>query len=176
MSCGVGCRLSSDLALLWLWCRLTSTAPVWPLAWEPPYVAGAALKRQNKTKQTTQLLSLGDRCCLAGRHEVTFRGDREVVIWRAVTKGMNIGGNSWSHAQKMSPQLIRSQDKQKQRRKARKQTGGMRWSSYSEQVQDWPFVWPSPNSGITKQEVTIKITPGCLYDISQAAQYLLESY
>ena len=25
MGCGVGCRLGSDLALLWLWCRLTAT-------------------------------------------------------------------------------------------------------------------------------------------------------
>ena len=26
MSCGVGCRLSSDLVLLWLWCRLAAIA------------------------------------------------------------------------------------------------------------------------------------------------------
>ena len=37
MSCGVGRRCGSDLALLWLWCRP---------AWEPPYAMGAALKRQ----------------------------------------------------------------------------------------------------------------------------------
>ena len=43
-----------DPALLWLWCRLAAVAPIRPLAWEPPYAAGAALekaKRQNK--QTT---------------------------------------------------------------------------------------------------------------------------
>ena len=43
-----------DLALLWLWCRLAGTALLRPLAWEPPYATGAALKRQkakNKTKQ-----------------------------------------------------------------------------------------------------------------------------
>ena len=33
-----------DLALLWLWCRLAATAPVRPLAWEPPYAASAAKK------------------------------------------------------------------------------------------------------------------------------------
>ena len=49
MSCGVGHRLGSDLALLWLWCRPTAVAPIGPLAWEPSYTAGAALKRQ-KTK------------------------------------------------------------------------------------------------------------------------------
>ena len=31
-----------DLALLWLGCR---PAPIRPVAWEPPYVAGVALKR-----------------------------------------------------------------------------------------------------------------------------------
>ena len=46
MSCGVGCTLGSDLVLLWLWRRLAATAPLPPLAWEPPYVAGVALKRK----------------------------------------------------------------------------------------------------------------------------------
>ena len=50
MSCGVDCRHSSDLALLWLWCRPAATAPIRPLAWEPPYAAGVALKDQ-KTKE-----------------------------------------------------------------------------------------------------------------------------
>ena len=47
---GVGHRRGSDLVLLWLWCRAAATAPIRPLAKEPPYVAGAALekaKRQN---------------------------------------------------------------------------------------------------------------------------------
>ena len=43
MSCGVG---GLDLTLLWLWCRLEATTPIRPLAWEPPYASGAALKRQ----------------------------------------------------------------------------------------------------------------------------------
>ena len=34
------------LALLWLWCRLAATTPIRPLAWEPPYAVGAALKIQ----------------------------------------------------------------------------------------------------------------------------------
>ena len=51
--CGVGQRCSSDLALLWLWRRLVATAPIRPLAWEPPYAPGAALekaKRQTNKK------------------------------------------------------------------------------------------------------------------------------
>ena len=51
MSCGVGCRRGSDPELLWLWRRPVATAPIQPLAWEPPYAAGAAqeiAKRQKK--------------------------------------------------------------------------------------------------------------------------------
>ena len=49
MSCGVDRRHGgSDLALLCLWCRLAATALIRPLAWEPPYAMGEALKRQNK--------------------------------------------------------------------------------------------------------------------------------
>ena len=38
------CRRGSDLALLWLWLwrRPVATAPIQPLAWEPPYAAGGA--------------------------------------------------------------------------------------------------------------------------------------
>jgi len=42
VSCGVGCRRGSDPALLWLWHRPVATAPIQPLAWEPPYAEGAA--------------------------------------------------------------------------------------------------------------------------------------
>ena len=35
-----------DLALLWLWCRLAAEAPIRPLALEPLYAMGVALKRQ----------------------------------------------------------------------------------------------------------------------------------
>ena len=44
MSCGVGRRRSSDPVLLW--CRPAATAPIGPLAWEPPYAAGVVLKRK----------------------------------------------------------------------------------------------------------------------------------
>ena len=54
MSYGVGHRHGSDLALLWLWHRLTATALIRPLAWEPLYATGVALKRQ-KTKKKLKL-------------------------------------------------------------------------------------------------------------------------
>ena len=47
MSCGVGQRHGSDLALLWLWRRLADVAPIRPLAWEPPEATGTALKSNN---------------------------------------------------------------------------------------------------------------------------------
>ena len=46
MSCGVGHRRGSDLALLWLWQRLAATAPIRPLAWELPYAKNVALERK----------------------------------------------------------------------------------------------------------------------------------
>ena len=53
MSCGVGCRRGLDPVLLWLWRRPVATAPIGPLAWEPPYATGGAqetAKRQKKKK------------------------------------------------------------------------------------------------------------------------------
>ena len=50
MSSGVDRRCGSDPALLWLWHRLVATAPMGPLAGEPPYAAGAALKRKKERK------------------------------------------------------------------------------------------------------------------------------
>ena len=46
MSCGVGHRHGSDLALLWLWHRPAAVALIGPLAWEHPYAVGAALKKK----------------------------------------------------------------------------------------------------------------------------------
>ena len=50
MGCGVAHRCSWNPALLWLWCRLAAIALFQPVASEPPYATGAALKRQNKIK------------------------------------------------------------------------------------------------------------------------------
>ena len=58
-SYGVGRRRGSDPVLLWLWHRLAVTAPIQPLAWEPPHAAGAAKQmaprpeeKKEKKKQT----------------------------------------------------------------------------------------------------------------------------
>jgi len=46
-----------DPALLWLWCRPVATAPIRPLAWEPPCAAGAALEKA-KTHTHTNVYSV----------------------------------------------------------------------------------------------------------------------
>ena len=60
MSYGVGHRCGSDPALVWLWCRPAATAPVQPLAWEPPHAACAALKRQKDKKKYVVLYGKTD--------------------------------------------------------------------------------------------------------------------
>ena len=57
MSCGVGRRHGSDVALLWLWCGAVATAPIGPLAWEPPYATGVALEKTKKKKKSVTNLN-----------------------------------------------------------------------------------------------------------------------
>ena len=52
LSCGVSCRRGSDPVLLWLWRRPVATAPIRPLAWEPPHAAGAAQEIATTTTTT----------------------------------------------------------------------------------------------------------------------------
>ena len=54
MSCGVGLRCGSDVALLWLWCRLATVALIRSLAWELPYAMGVALKKRNNNNNKTK--------------------------------------------------------------------------------------------------------------------------
>ena len=59
MSCGVGHRHGSDPMLwLWLWCRPVATAPIEPLAWEPPYAVDVALERQKDKKNTLRQMTV----------------------------------------------------------------------------------------------------------------------
>ena len=67
MNCGVGCRRSSDLALLRLWCSPVAIAPIRPLAWKLLYAKSAALKEKkpktkkpkNKKKRDASVFSTG---------------------------------------------------------------------------------------------------------------------
>ena len=68
MSCGIGHRRGSDLALLWLWRRPGAIARIRPLAWEPPYAVSTALKRQKKKKVHREVFPL----LFSGRECVEF--------------------------------------------------------------------------------------------------------
>lgn len=57
MSYGVGHRRGLDPALLWLWCRLAAMALIQPLAWEPPYATGVALKSKKKKEEKEKVIN-----------------------------------------------------------------------------------------------------------------------
>ena len=51
MNCAIGRTRNSNPVLLWLWCRLAATAPIRPLAWEPPYASSAALRPKKEEEE-----------------------------------------------------------------------------------------------------------------------------
>ena len=53
LSCGIGCRCSSDPELLWLWQRPVATAPIRLPAWELQYAAGSSPRKGKKTHTHT---------------------------------------------------------------------------------------------------------------------------
>ena len=57
MSCVAGRRHGSDPMLLWLWRRPAATTPIRPLAWEPPYAAGAVLEKTKRPKENNKVFS-----------------------------------------------------------------------------------------------------------------------
>ena len=86
MSCGVGCRCGLDPVLLWLWRRPAAVVPIGPLAWEPPYAAGVALKSKQKQKQKQSLLYLwGNPEVLRGKRDGRIRdkptGQSQARLW-----------------------------------------------------------------------------------------------
>ena len=68
MRCGVGHRCGSDLVLLWH--RRAAVAPIRPLAWEPPYTTGAALRRPKtkEKKNKEKILQNMHKCKRLGKH------------------------------------------------------------------------------------------------------------
>ena len=62
MSCGVGRRCNLDLMLLWWWCRPAATAPIRPLAWEPPCATGVALLKKTKNSNNKEEERGSSRC------------------------------------------------------------------------------------------------------------------
>ena len=87
MSYGVGHRCGLDPVLLWLWCRPVATAPIRPLAWEPPYTASAALKRtkdQKKKKVYKGCLKYtANIVCIYVFHTMLYR--KQCVYWKCIS-------------------------------------------------------------------------------------------
>ena len=84
-SCGVGCKCSLDPTLLWLWCRLAAVALIGPLVWEPPYVMGAALKKQrDQTKPNTPHVFIHT-------HTMVLSGSREQIKHLFLDRGRKNG-------------------------------------------------------------------------------------
>ena len=81
MSCGVGCRCGSDPMSLWLWRRPVATAPIQPLAWEPPYAAGAAQEIATTTATTTTTTKKDKRQKKIFSHLIHRRLWGNVLIW-----------------------------------------------------------------------------------------------
>ena len=83
MSCGVDHRLSSDQALLWLWCRPATVALIQSLAWEPPYAMGTALKRLKKKKEYNSVLRVTEDT------EIMFHNKRGKIKLRTLKTVLN---------------------------------------------------------------------------------------
>ena len=84
VSCGAGCRCGSDLALLWLWCRLVATALIQTLAWEPPYAIHVTLKDQKKKRKkrvTEEIKEEIEKYLKKNKNENTKIQNQEFPSW-----------------------------------------------------------------------------------------------
>ena len=89
MTCGVGGRRGSSPALLWLWCRPVATAPIRPLAWEPPYAASAApevakrdQKKKKKKERKRERLPMLDGVHSPAQHALILFSFPEKCFWK----------------------------------------------------------------------------------------------
>ena len=70
--------------MLWLW--LAAVAAIRPIAWEPPYVTGTALKRQKKKKMTYAFLEVSyiyknrklDRDLTWGKFRIVYKNLKKI--------------------------------------------------------------------------------------------------
>jgi len=85
MTCGVGHRCGSDPTLLWLWRRPVATAPIRPLAGEPPYAKGAALEKGKKIENKN---IMKQRFHNVNVSSVQLVNSRESAILFSVVQGM----------------------------------------------------------------------------------------
>ena len=86
MSCGVGCRGGWDPTLLWLWPRPAAVAQIGPLAWEPPYATGVALKRQKKKNHSIlKRTAIEDKLAMLSNYHVTPIMTMMVSPWQVLS-------------------------------------------------------------------------------------------
>ena len=85
MSCGVGRRRGSDPPLLWLRCRPATTALIQPLAWEPPYAAGVAVKglKQKRKKKANVRLDMSEQTQTRREQSTALRVPHDT--WKGMT-------------------------------------------------------------------------------------------
>ena len=76
-----------DPPLLWLWRRLAAVVPIGPLAWEPPYATGAALK-DKKTKINKYIHTY--------IQTYIHRGSKQTILQRRQTDGQKTHGKMFT--------------------------------------------------------------------------------
>ena len=64
-----------------LWCGLAATAPIQPLAWEPPYVVGAALEKTKKKKKKSGILTCTDVSSLVVLSQMNTGFPLSVIVY-----------------------------------------------------------------------------------------------
>ena len=79
VSCGVGRRRGSHLALLWLWHRPVAIALIQALTWEPPYAVGAALKIQKKERKKEKKKERKEKMQAAGIEKMQVRNKPSAI-------------------------------------------------------------------------------------------------
>ena len=99
MSCA-GRRCASDPALLGLWYRSAATAPIRPLAWEPPCAKDVALKRHKEKKKKGNLIQ--PELALLSREAIFKYSSLRHSLWSFIIKAkerknhQHVDLGSWS--------------------------------------------------------------------------------
>ena len=95
MGSSVGRRCGSDSVWLWLW--PAATAPIQPLAWEPPHAVSVALKSKKKKRKKKEkekesyFLGQDSITCEMCKAEAGVEDWAEVAMARTVWKSLQEG-------------------------------------------------------------------------------------
>ena len=114
MSCGVSRRGSSGPVWLWLWYRLAAVALIEPLAWDPTYDAGAALKSRKKKKKTSQrTIKIKTNPKVSRRKEIIkIRGEiNEIETRKSIEKSMKLRSDFLENIDNIDKPLARLRER-----------------------------------------------------------------